>query len=607
MLPVKKHDRGANRDSTRQPSRADVAEHTFSYEMKTSLELCVDIGSPRAIAVWMLLRENTPESIAQYLSLPPPIQPCRWVRRSLFTESASFGKLVIATMVLSESQAFADDYLVSEVMTKNPNLNSGIDTVATAVKKFHEAEDLCHDTNERLYRASVSYDPMYLKILEMRSVIRTILGKLSLRKLSIAEQGFAFGPGATSKVSGSDVLLSRKYAGEQHVTPRLYPFVRSFMGPLWSSLPRTDVYVNDMSRTTTVPKNAKTDRLIAVEPHLNILVQKGIGGLLRDRLRLFGINLETQCWNQFLASKASDWDLATVDLSMASDTICHRLVKELLPWEWYQFLMLARTDFTVVDGNRVALSKFSSMGNGYTFELETLIFKAACDVVGSHKDLTSVYGDDIIVEKRCYSDLIDLLNFLGFKANDKKTFHEGVFFESCGTDWYQGRDVRPFFLRGVYNDATQCRLFIPNALRRYAHRRGLYHYCDSRFKKAWCSAKNRLTPLEKRTAIPDNSGDDGLVLNWDESAPCRRWSNHFHAWQGRVLPLRPCKSSRTDRNGSYVATLHAISRPGRLRSPWLGVMDSSQLSSENIRGKVRRKRRLEDQPTLGWANLGPWL
>jgi hypothetical protein len=39
-----------------------------------------------------------------------------------------------------------------------------------------------------------------------------------------------------------------------------------------------------------------------------------------------------------------------------------------------------------------------------------------------------------------------LLAICGFKTNHSKTFSDGPFRESCGADWYEGIDVRPFTL-----------------------------------------------------------------------------------------------------------------------------------------------------------------
>jgi hypothetical protein len=551
------------------------------------------------MAVWYLLSEDSPESIGQLLAIEPPIRrplgitlsPFGVGKRADARDLTAWMSVVSGFKDLAVRQ-FADDYLVSEMMGKNPMLNSGIDRVAVATSAFLEAEDNCRLTNNRLRRLN-DESPLHPYLLKMRQVIRDILGRLTPAKLGYCDSNFGFGPGATSAVGGADVVLSKKYGVELHITPRLYPFRYALIGPVWRSFPDSDFVVNDESRTTTVPKNAKTDRIIAIEPHLNIYVQKGIGALIRHRLKLFGVDLNTQSWNQFLASKAQEWSLATIDLKGASDSVSHRLVRYLLPSRWFELLNTARVDFTSLDGRRVPLEKFSSMGNGYTFELETLIFYAACIACGAHKALTAVYGDDIIVERSVSEKLIEVLNFVGFKTNAKKTFLEGNFFESCGTDWYEGHDVRPVYLKGNYVDDTQCRLYIPNALRRYAHRRAS-RGCDIRFKKAWVSAVRRCSPIERRTAIPLGSGDDGLTLNWDESAPSRTWCSKYHGWQGRVLPLSAVKSRNTVTNGAYVAALHK------------GSPDVSR-TVEYERGAVVRSDRLRSRAVLGWPELGPWV
>jgi hypothetical protein len=89
--------------------------------------------------------------------------------------------------------------------------------------------------------------------------------------------------------------------------------------------------------------------------------------------------------------------------------------------------------------------KFSSMGNGCTFGLESLIFAAAARAVGS-RDFC-VYGDDIIIETELYEPLVTLLSALGFTTNSEKSFNQGPFRESCGVDAYLGTDITPFYVR----------------------------------------------------------------------------------------------------------------------------------------------------------------
>lgn len=95
----------------------------------------------------------------------------------------------------------------------------------------------------------------------------------------------------------------------------------------------------------------------------------------------------------------------------------------------------------------------STMGNGFTFPLMTLLFccavRATYDVMGypcdARRDDFAVFGDDIIVRKDCYAFITRMLNKLGFVVNDAKSFSEGPFRESCGHDYFRG-----VFCRGVY-------------------------------------------------------------------------------------------------------------------------------------------------------------
>jgi hypothetical protein len=130
---------------------------------------------------------------------------------------------------------------------------------------------------------------------------------------------------------------------------------------------------------------------------------------------------------------------------MASDTVSRNAVAWLLPREWNKLASDFRTPFGRGFGRMYRYNKFSSMGNGSTFAIETLIFTACCKAVKSKK--FAVYGDDLVVPNAVVSRLLRLLRFLGFQVNESKSFTTGSFRESCGTDWFFGRDVTPFYMR----------------------------------------------------------------------------------------------------------------------------------------------------------------
>lgn len=241
--------------------------------------------------------------------------------------------------------------------------------------------------------------------------------------------------------------------------------------PLESKLKAFDsrVSVVNYNEVTFVPKDAKTHRSIAIEPRLNVALQLSAGGVIRDALKRVGCDLTDQTRNQELArvgslvsSNDDPYDPATLDLEMASDTLPYELVKELLPEDWFELLDSLRSREGLLKGNVIKWEKFSSMGNGFTFELESLIFyslaQAVSDLTGTTQWFSdtfgpaykyayvSVYGDDIIVPKVMTGHLIEVLRFCGFRVNAEKTFVDGPFRESCGKDYFNGVNVRPFLL-----------------------------------------------------------------------------------------------------------------------------------------------------------------
>jgi hypothetical protein len=200
------------------------------------------------------------------------------------------------------------------------------------------------------------------------------------------------------------------------------------------------------NRVETVPKNYKTDRTIACEPEGNLSLQLALDSFIKDCLRKLSVDLSCQSKNQEMSRLASiNDDYVTVDLSMASDTISYNAVAWLLPLSWFKFASDIRSPLGRGFNRIIKYAKFSSMGNGATFTIESLIFAAICKACTEQP--FAVYGDDIIIHRDDFGKLRKLLSFFGFKLNLEKSFTEGPFRESCGTDWFKGVDVTPFYLR----------------------------------------------------------------------------------------------------------------------------------------------------------------
>jgi len=197
-----------------------------------------------------------------------------------------------------------------------------------------------------------------------------------------------------------------------------------------------------------VLKNWATFRTIAKEATHVLPIQLAFDSFGKKLLLRWGIDLRKQTRNQELARLGSiDGSYATVDLEMASDSLCINAVAWCFPAPWFELLSSLRaSEYSAPWGNGT-YAKFSSMGNGFTFTLETLIFTAACRALGSRDH--AVYGDDICIRSEYAPSLVRLLAFLGFKVNGAKSFlaPNTRFRESCGCDYYKGNLVTPFYLR----------------------------------------------------------------------------------------------------------------------------------------------------------------
>lgn len=349
------------------------------------------------------------------------------------------------------------DAQVSALVRKLPGLPTGINLRAAALKAFFEAERQCAVSNNRLApfvnareRGPHFENPQDWEIYDFTCRVRKRIGDLLGSPPSSLDG--KFGNGATYGDRGQKITICHKMASHPTVTERAACFLDLIRETSWYRATSNGHRVVRGNRFTTVPKDSEKDRGIAVEPSINVFFQLAVGAHLRERLYSAGIRIDgkskdnAQCIHRRLAQLGSlSGDLATIDLKSASDTVCYNLVKLLLPKGWFELLASLRSEETEVDGVWVKNQKFSSMGNGYTFELETLIFWGITSELNAGH--SKVYGDDIIVDTTSFNDIIWALRFFGFTANERKSFATGPFRESCGGDYFTGVDVRPVFLK----------------------------------------------------------------------------------------------------------------------------------------------------------------
>lgn len=474
--------------------------------------LCKSVNTPSSLAAWMKYKYE-PKALLDHQADPA-------------------GYLETWPTKLLGREKFQEDYAVAEFLSKWKGFDLGVDKVAVALQRFTLAEDQCRLANKRIKEALATGSTPFGSILHaaQRKIAR-LLGEFSYEKVS---QG-GWGPGATLEIARRRAFVDTKMCElPMTVTRSCLPFFKKAIeadlhwsaailglvpsGP-YSLLPGTFLVVEGC-RIETVDKNAKTDRVIAVEPRGNGFLQKGVGAFIRNMLRRVGIDLSDQGRNQNWARMALSLGLATVDLSMASDTVCRELVYLLLPYDWASYMDCLRSPYAAKRGDKTyqRLEKFSSMGNGFTFELESLVFWALTRALVDETDpagIVSVYGDDIICPQYATGQLKQVLEWVGFSFNVDKTHTEGLFFESCGKHYFNGNEVTPVYQKdslGNLEDYIRC----GNRVIRLAGRIGQGRKLDKRFKPAW-QAVRRCAPTSPFPALPfGTQGDDGWLLPYDE-------------------------------------------------------------------------------------------
>nr|WKV33425.1 MAG: RNA-dependent RNA polymerase [Riboviria sp.] len=410
-----------------------------------------------------------------------------------------------------DTEDFRLQYFAAESFSKFPFPLPGVDREVVAYQKFWEAEESCKVANSRLvdWESRASLDIAMLR--RAKSAIADVLGNFSW---DVCEGMMSFGPGASTSVTRRESCNANKWALSSQVTMRCLPLVIA-LHQFWR-IPLSSLEVVDGNKVTTVPKNAKTDRVIAIEPDWNMFCQRGIGTMIRHRLQTrLGLLCKTaQEENKALALEGSlTGEFATIDLRSASDSVSLALCELLLPPDWYRAMLLTRSESGLVGDKVVTYEKISSMGNGFTFELETLLFwgitKAVCG-----RGRIAVYGDDIICPAMFGEQVVSALVHCGFEVNTKKTFLSGPFRESCGGHYHNGGDVTPPYFK---EDLVQQHQFIQagNKVTRAASRQyGVVR--DARFLPCYLMMEDEVDVQHRG---PDVLGDSVLWTAFEDATP----------------------------------------------------------------------------------------
>lgn len=383
--------------------------------------------------------------------------------------------------ILAEDNSFESTYLSQQLLSKYTELDSASSRIraSRAIEKWLKTESTNEITNRRLAQLGESSGDLIPGVSIKRfldkvsEIIATVLP--SAPSLDLLYGGFSGGASTSKRRAQGHPAL--KFLDAADATPPAY-FMWVFLkeGTRWadhwceSGLEPRFVEGNVLF---TVPKNSEIDRVACKEPDINMFLQRMLGKQIRARLLRVGVNLNDQRVNQELARIGSITNgLMTIDLSSASDSVTTNLVRRLLPSAWFEAMNSVRSPFTNVEGTLHQNEMFSSMGNGFTFELESLLFYSITRAVSYFTGVrgrVSVYGDDIIAPAAISTELVAALCFCGFTTNEAKSFTDGPFRESCGKHWYAGRDVSPIYIRRPIRTVSDLILFL-NQLTMWASR-----------------------------------------------------------------------------------------------------------------------------------------
>lgn len=536
------------------------------------LKLLEDIGTARSLTVSLLIRHGEWSQVAD-----------------LRCDPNTYLYSVSSPTAFRNEHRLRKDYVATDLLRKCADLPTGTNTKAVSVMKWFEAEKQCLRTNLRLepYLCNAEGSELvYRTISCVRSFIKRVLGSLpplsptyDLEK-QVVERGVEgrFGPGTTYSDTGVLTTVADKMSARPSWTNQAWEDHREvFSSTLWAQsqpdyLRSPDIVRCD--RYVSVLKDATTDRGISIQPGGNVFYQLAYGSYIRERFRrVLGWDLtKAQEIHRQVAKAASvDGLKATLDLASASDTVAKAFVKLSLPSEWYARLAALRTTHTEFSSEdlsvfnprtpsgksqaqkaQVYLEKFSAMGNGYTFELETLLFAAICHAVYALHNKKAylgvdyfVYGDDIIVDTDIAHDVLSALRFFGFTPNERKTFIKSEFRESCGGDYFRGMDVRPIYLKSFPKEPHEYIAFA-NSLRSLNPAGPDAPLGESWVKRAWLATLDFLPSNVRRCSGPHTLGD--IVIHdepgrwrlreardetWYPSGPHRRWRKFWRRVEHR--------------------------------------------------------------------------
>lgn len=361
------------------------------------------------------------------------------------------------------------------------------------------------------------------------------------RRKSQKARKILFGRSVTSGFRRvSQDLLARCQTAVDVLSPKGTMYV-SQSGMVSPAVPVTAVAGSIMG---FVDKTYLIDRGIGLEPEINGFFQKALGNICRQRLRSFsyrgwelGVNLNTSGYHnsEWARLGSVEQTIATVDGEAASDSItlalCERLLEKAVGW--YDLFCLLRSPYTLINEKACKklhkLEMMSGMGNGFTFELESVLFYAIGLACAMRSDfhfaplMVSIHGDDLIVPADVFDDVAVAYEAAGVKVNVEKSFAQGPFRESCGGDFHRGCFVTPFYVKTQTGEQRGDWFWLGNSLQKWLGERQrqfldqhcvplmklcayVYNYASSGEPEKWLTSASHSRRSGLWTAVPDSKG-----------------------------------------------------------------------------------------------------
>lgn len=504
-------------------TRRYVKDYRFSKQDRKSIlykaadEFYEALDTDLAREAQALLKEDTPESILKL------------VKMNVNPNSATYA---------NNSDLFMRDYAAISFLRKYEGFEIGIDTEKQAARAWVEAEIQCRQFNNKVYNDEFSVSDKRF-FFQIKKLIQRILG--ACPSLDSIRKNLRMGPGSTTSTPSKFCSSLDKLESIKEVSPQCCKLAQALFGPENDfGFDAQSFVVRNASTWSSVRKTAVTDRPIEIPLLVDSMVQLALGASIRSRLKRFGLDLDAQAEVNGLLAKFGSitGKIATLDLKSASDTISYQLVKLLLPKGWFDLLDMSRSRYVKLpDGTTYRLEKFSAMGNGYTFELESLLFLAITLVASGYlyprnKPCTiGVFGDDICCPTTSADEVKFCLELCGFTLNTEKSFVSGPFRESCGQDFFLGAPVRPYFQKKEITDVTRLYTLV-NGIRRYSVRSLIDYGSDVRYRDVWQSLV-QIIPEQYRIFGHSSLGDTVI------------WGNPADGVQGFwPITVRNCYSYR---------------------------------------------------------------